>query len=48
MEKVKMMGTIYQELRKQIDQYSVGFPKAESGVDLKILKKLRSYDQKTG
>ena len=34
-----MMETIYQELRKQIDQYSVGFPKAESGVDLKILKK---------
>lgn len=40
-----MMGTIYQELRKQIDQYSVGFPKAESGVDLKILKKLYTEEE---
>lgn len=35
-----IMETIYQKLRKQLDQYSVGFPEAKSGVDIKILKKL--------
>lgn len=36
----QIMGTIYQKLRKQLDQYSVGFPEAKSGVDVKILQKL--------
>ncbi|MFH2067614.1 MAG: 4Fe-4S binding protein [Pseudomonadota bacterium] len=36
----QIMETIYPKLRKQLDQYSVGFPEAKSGVDLKILKKL--------
>jgi len=40
-----MAQTVYQRLRKQIDQYSVGFPKAESGVDLKILKKLYTEEE---
>jgi len=40
-----MTQTIYQKLREQIDQYSVGFPKAESGVDLKILEKLYTEEE---
>lgn len=40
-----MTESIYEKLRNQIDQYSVGFPKAESGVDLKILKKLYTEEE---
>lgn len=40
-----MTQIIYQKLRKQIDQYSVGFPEAKSGVELKILKKLYTEDE---
>ena len=39
------MDTIYQKLRKQLDQYSIGFPEAKSGVDLKILKSLYSEEE---
>jgi len=35
-----MAKDIYQELRKQLDRYSLGFPATESGIELKILKKL--------
>ena len=35
-----MAKDIYQELRKQLDMYSLGFPATESGIELKILKKL--------
>jgi len=35
-----MAKDIYQELRKQLDLYSLGFPATESGIELKILKKL--------
>ncbi len=31
---------IYRELQRQLDQYSVGFPETESGVEIKILKRL--------
>jgi len=40
-----MTHPIYIKLREQIDQYSVGFPKAASGVDLKILKKLYTEEE---
>jgi len=40
-----MTQTIYQKLREQIDQYSVGFPEAKSGVDLKILQKLYTEEE---
>lgn len=40
-----MTQTIYQKLREQMDHYSVGFPKAESGVDLKVLKKLYTEEE---
>jgi len=40
-----MTQSLYEKLRNQIDQYSVGFPKAESGVDLKILKKLYTEEE---
>ena len=40
-----MTQSVYEKLRNQIDQYSVGFPKAESGVDLKILKKLYTEEE---
>lgn len=35
-----MAKDIYQGLRKQLDLYSLGFPATESGIELKILKKL--------
>ena len=40
-----MSQTIYEKLRKQIDQYSVGFPKTESGVEIKLLKKLYTEEE---
>lgn len=36
---------IYERLREQVDQYAVGFPKTESGVELKILKRLFSPEE---
>lgn len=39
------MSDVYQDLREQLDQYSVGFPATESGVELKILKKLFSEEE---
>lgn len=35
-----MPDEVYNLLREQLDQYSVGFPSTESGVEIKILKKL--------
>jgi len=35
-----MAAPIYHDLRKQMDQYSTGFPSTKSGVELKILEKL--------
>ncbi len=35
-----MAQDIYELLREQLDQYSVGFPKTRSGVEMKILRKL--------
>ena len=32
-----MTSKIYHDLREQLDQYSVGFPSTESGVELRIL-----------
>jgi len=40
-----MSQTIYERLREQMDQYSVGFPKTESGVELKLLKKLFAEEE---
>ncbi len=40
-----MPQTIYEKLRNQLDQYSNGFPETESGVELKILKKLFSEEE---
>jgi len=40
-----MTDTIYRKLQEQIDQYSLGFPAAESGIDLKILKKLYTEEE---
>jgi len=40
-----MSQTIYEKLREQMDQYSIGFPKTESGVELKILKKLFAEEE---
>ncbi len=40
-----MPNKIYYDLRKQLDQYSVGFPETESGVEMKILEKLFSEDE---
>ena len=40
-----MAKDIYRELQECIDQYSVGFGATESGVELKILKKLFTEEE---
>ena len=35
-----MTETVYDRLRDQLDQYSVGFPKTQSGVEMQILRML--------
>jgi Pyruvate/2-oxoacid:ferredoxin oxidoreductase delta subunit len=40
-----MANTIYRKLQQQIDQYSLGFPAADSGIDIKILKKLYTEEE---
>ena len=35
-----MPADVYERLREQLDQYSVGFPSTDSGVEMKILEKL--------
>jgi electron transport complex protein RnfB len=39
-----MTGTIYRRLQHKLDQFSVGFPAAESGIEIKILRYLFSED----
>ncbi|MFH1243360.1 MAG: hypothetical protein V1689_13505 [Pseudomonadota bacterium] len=39
-----MHKQIYRKLQKQLDQYSLGFPATESGVELKILERLFSEE----
>jgi len=36
------MDSVYSKLREQLDKYSLGFPSTESGVEIKLLKKLFS------
>lgn len=40
-----MTTEIYSRLREQLDQYSLGFPATESGVELRILEKLFSEEE---
>jgi Na+-translocating ferredoxin:NAD+ oxidoreductase subunit B len=40
-----MTEKVYYDLREQLDQYSVGFPATESGVEIKILEKLFSEEE---
>lgn len=40
-----MTEKVYYDLREQLDQYSLGFPSTESGVELQILEKLFSEDE---
>lgn len=40
-----MASPIYHKLREQLDQYSVGFPATESGIDLKILERLFTEEE---
>ena len=40
-----MCENIYEQLQEQLDQYSVGFPKTESGVEMKILRKLFTEEE---
>jgi len=40
-----MSENIYEKLQEQVDQYSVGFPKTESGVEMKILRKLFTEEE---
>lgn len=37
-----MAEDLYRRLQKQLDQYSMGFPATESGIEIRILKKLFS------
>ena len=38
------MDPIYNKLQEQLDQYSVGYPKTESGIEMKILQRLFSIE----
>jgi Na+-translocating ferredoxin:NAD+ oxidoreductase subunit B len=40
-----MQSDVFTQLREQLDQYSIGFPATESGVELKILKKLFTEEE---
>ena len=40
-----MAQNIYHQLREQLDQYSIGFPPTDSGVELKILKRLFTEEE---
>lgn len=40
-----MTAKVYLDLREQLDQYSVGFPSTESGVEMEILKKLFTEEE---
>ncbi len=40
-----MASQLYQDLREQLDQYSVGFPETESGVEVQILERLFDEDE---
>lgn len=40
-----MTKKVFQELREQLDQYSMGFPSTQSGVEIRILQKLFSEDE---
>jgi ferredoxin len=39
-----MAESIYRELQQQLDNYSLGFPATESGIEIKILKELFEED----
>ncbi len=40
-----MSGNIFRQLQEQLDQYSIGFPATESGVEIRILKKLFTEEE---
>jgi len=40
-----MTAKVYYDLREQLDQYSMGFPASESGVEMRILEKLFSEEE---
>ena len=40
-----MTAKVYYDLREQLDQYSMGFPATESGVEMEILQKLFSEEE---
>ncbi|MDY6851175.1 MAG: 4Fe-4S binding protein [Thermodesulfobacteriota bacterium] len=40
-----MTNDIYKKLREQLDQYSIGYPATQSGVEIKILKKLFTEEE---
>jgi hypothetical protein len=40
-----MASDVYYQLREQLDQYSVGFPSTESGVEIKILEHLFTEEE---
>jgi len=40
-----MAQEIYHQLQKQLDQYSIGFPATESGIEIRILKKLFTEEE---
>ena len=40
-----MLRDVYYQLREQLDQYSVGFPTTQSGVEMRILEKLFTEEE---
>jgi Na+-translocating ferredoxin:NAD+ oxidoreductase subunit B len=44
-QEATMTSKVYHDLREQLDQYSLGFPATESGVEIKILQKLFNEEE---
>ncbi len=44
-KEVFMAPSIYEKLREQLDQYSVGFPATQSGIEIKILNRLFTEEE---
>ena len=42
---MEMTSDIYRKLQQQLDQYSIGFPATESGIEIQILKEMFSEEE---
>ncbi len=40
-----MSKDVYRRLQEQLDQYSIGFPATDSGIEIKLLKRLFTEEE---